>query len=165
MPSTLLELSTMEMAEDQGLEAYAVKWRARAAKHVPPISEAQQIQLFHSTLKGAYYLHLLAHTSLFSNLIDAGKKLDIGVKLGTIEGPAEKKEGESSKKPFLFHRRTRPLLYRRRYPYRFRHLFTQLLRRWSSQHRALTLLLTHPSLSHSKLHNPTPAFLTQLYLL
>ncbi|XP_031375657.1 uncharacterized protein LOC116190138 [Punica granatum] len=97
-PPTLLELSTMEMAEDQGFEAYAVKWRARAAKHVPPISEAQQIQLFHSTLKGAYYLHLLAHTSSFSNLIDAGKKLDIGVKLGKIEGPAEKKEGESSKK-------------------------------------------------------------------
>ncbi|XP_031405692.1 uncharacterized protein LOC116214426 [Punica granatum] len=46
----------------------------------------------------AYYLHLLAHTSSFSNLIDAGKKLDIGVKLGKIEGPAEKKEGESSKK-------------------------------------------------------------------
>ncbi|XP_031390416.1 uncharacterized protein LOC116202920 [Punica granatum] len=88
----------MEMAEDQGFEAYEVKWRARAAKHVPPISEAQQIQLFHSTLKGAYYLHLLAHTSSFSNLIDAGKRLDIGVKLGKIEGPAEKKEGESSKK-------------------------------------------------------------------
>ncbi|PKI72762.1 hypothetical protein CRG98_006847 [Punica granatum] len=32
-PSTLLELSTMEMAEDQGFEAYAVKWRAREAKH------------------------------------------------------------------------------------------------------------------------------------
>ncbi|XP_031402658.1 uncharacterized protein LOC116212231 [Punica granatum] len=97
-PPTLLELSTMEMTEDQGFEAYAVKWRARAAKHVPPISEAQQIQLFHSTLKGAYYLHLLAHTSSFSNLIDAGKKLDIGIKLGKIEGPVEKKEGESSKR-------------------------------------------------------------------
>ncbi|XP_031387252.1 uncharacterized protein LOC116200557 [Punica granatum] len=97
-PPTMLELSTMEMAEDQGFEAYAVKWRARAAKHVPPISEAQQIQLFHSTLRGAYYLHLLAHTSSFSNLIDAGRKLDIGVKLGKIEGPAEKKERESSKK-------------------------------------------------------------------
>ncbi|PKI72161.1 hypothetical protein CRG98_007430 [Punica granatum] len=97
-PPTLLELSTMEMTEDQGFEAYAVKWRARAAKHAPPIGEAQQIQLFHSTLKGAYYLHLLAHTSSFSNLIDAGKKLDIGVKLGKIEGPAEKKEGKSSKR-------------------------------------------------------------------
>ncbi|PKI49583.1 hypothetical protein CRG98_030039, partial [Punica granatum] len=75
-----------------------LKWRARAAKHVPPISEAQVIQLFHSTLKGAYYFHLLAHTSLFSNLIDAGKKLDIGVKLGKIEGPAEKKEGKSANK-------------------------------------------------------------------
>ncbi|PKI79382.1 hypothetical protein CRG98_000228 [Punica granatum] len=30
---TLLELSTMEMTEDQGFEAYVVKWRARAAKH------------------------------------------------------------------------------------------------------------------------------------
>ncbi|PKI49574.1 hypothetical protein CRG98_030030 [Punica granatum] len=38
-PSTLLELSTMEMTEDQGFEAYAVKWRARAAKHVPPITQ------------------------------------------------------------------------------------------------------------------------------
>ncbi|PKI73461.1 hypothetical protein CRG98_006148 [Punica granatum] len=97
-PPTLLELSTMEITEDQGFEAHAVKWRARAAKHVPPISEAQQIQLFHSTLKGAYYLHMLAHTSSFSNLIDAGKKLDIGVKLDKIKGPAEKKEGESAKK-------------------------------------------------------------------
>ncbi|PKI35369.1 hypothetical protein CRG98_044246 [Punica granatum] len=96
-PPTLLELSTMEMTNDQGFEAYVVKWRARAAKHVPPISEAHQIQLFHSTLKGAYYLHLLAYTSSFSNLIDARKKLDIGVKLGKIEGPTEKKEGESSK--------------------------------------------------------------------
>ncbi|PKI61416.1 hypothetical protein CRG98_018190 [Punica granatum] len=47
---------------------------------------------------GAYYLHLLAHTSSFSNLIDAGKKLDMGVKLSKIEGPAENKEGESLKK-------------------------------------------------------------------
>ncbi|PKI46997.1 hypothetical protein CRG98_032622 [Punica granatum] len=95
-PPTLLELSTIEMAEDQGFEAYAVKWRARAAKHVPPISEAQQIQLFHSTLTGAYYLHLLAHTSSFSSLIDVGKKLDMGIKLGKIEGPTGK-EGQSSK--------------------------------------------------------------------
>ncbi|PKI30938.1 hypothetical protein CRG98_048671, partial [Punica granatum] len=36
-PPTLLELSTMETTGDQGFEAYAVKWRARAAKHIPPI--------------------------------------------------------------------------------------------------------------------------------
>ncbi|PKI70072.1 hypothetical protein CRG98_009535 [Punica granatum] len=79
-----------------GFEAYAVKWRARAAKHVPPISEAQQILLFHSTLTGAYYLHLLAHTSSFSSLIDARKKLDMGIKLGKIEGPTGR-EGQSLK--------------------------------------------------------------------
>ncbi|PKI60294.1 hypothetical protein CRG98_019349 [Punica granatum] len=86
-PPTLLELSSKEMTEGQSFEAYAAKWRALATKHVPPISEAQQIQLFHSILRGAYYLHLLAHTSEFSSLIDAEKKLDLGIKLGKIEGP------------------------------------------------------------------------------
>ncbi|XP_031374128.1 uncharacterized protein LOC116188798 [Punica granatum] len=56
------------------------------------------LELSTMEMTGAYYLHLLAHTSSFSNLIDAGKKLDIGIKLGKIEGPAEKKEGESSKR-------------------------------------------------------------------
>ncbi|PKI56472.1 hypothetical protein CRG98_023110 [Punica granatum] len=78
-------------------EEYATKWRAQAAKHIPPISEVQQIQLFYSTLRGVYYSHLLAHTSSFSNLIEAGKKLDLGIKLGRMEGPTSKGE-ESSKK-------------------------------------------------------------------
>ncbi|PKI50066.1 hypothetical protein CRG98_029542 [Punica granatum] len=51
-PPTLLELSTKEMARGQKFEEYAAKWRAQAAKHIPPISEAQQIQLFHFTLRG-----------------------------------------------------------------------------------------------------------------
>ncbi|PKI64961.1 hypothetical protein CRG98_014655 [Punica granatum] len=41
-PPTLLELSTKEMARGQRFEEYAAKWRAQAAKHIPPISEAQQ---------------------------------------------------------------------------------------------------------------------------
>ncbi|PKI59764.1 hypothetical protein CRG98_019838 [Punica granatum] len=94
-PPTLLELSTKEMVRGQRFEEYAAKWHAQAAKHIPPISEAQQIQLFHSTLKGVYYSHLLAHTSSFSDLIEAGKKL--GIKLGRMEDPTNK-EGESSKK-------------------------------------------------------------------
>ncbi|PKI37319.1 hypothetical protein CRG98_042292 [Punica granatum] len=104
-PPTLLELSTKEMAQGQRFEEYATKWRAQAAKHIPPISEAQQIQLFHSTLRGVYYSHLLAHTSSFSDLIEAGKKLDLGIKLGRMEGPAK-----------LLHRRNRTLLRRDRRP-------------------------------------------------
>ncbi|PKI61036.1 hypothetical protein CRG98_018598 [Punica granatum] len=106
---------TMEMADDQSFEAYAVKWRARAAKHVPPISEAQQIQLFHSTLTGAYYLHLLAHTSSFSSLIDAGKKLDIGIKLGKIEGPTGKERQDASVNAVSLGRQT-PMPYQQQYP-------------------------------------------------
>ncbi|PKI51576.1 hypothetical protein CRG98_028038, partial [Punica granatum] len=69
-PPTLLELSTKEMEQGQRFEEYATKWRAQAAKHISPISEMQQIQLFQSTLKGVYYSHLLAHTSSFSDLIE-----------------------------------------------------------------------------------------------
>ncbi|PKI65801.1 hypothetical protein CRG98_013806 [Punica granatum] len=47
--------------------------------------------------KGVYYSHLLAHTSSFFDLIEAEKKLDLGIKLGRMEGPASKGE-ESSKK-------------------------------------------------------------------
>ncbi|PKI40342.1 hypothetical protein CRG98_039271 [Punica granatum] len=97
-PTTLLDLSMTEMKEGQAFEAYAMEWRGRAAKHIPPIIERQQVQLFHSTLRGAYYSHLLAHTSSFSDLIEARKKLDMGVKLGRIEGPSKKKDGETSKK-------------------------------------------------------------------
>ncbi|PKI67593.1 hypothetical protein CRG98_012016 [Punica granatum] len=98
-PPTLLELSTKEMAQGQRFEEYATKWHAQAAKHISPISEVQQIQLFHSTLRGVYYSHLLAHTSLFSDLIEAGKKLDLGIKLGTMEGPTGKGEESSKKVP------------------------------------------------------------------
>ncbi|PKI39488.1 hypothetical protein CRG98_040121, partial [Punica granatum] len=96
-PPTLLELSTKEMARGQKFEEYAAKWRAQAAKHIPSISEAQQIQLFHSTLRGVYYSHLSAYTSSFSDLIEAGKELDLGIKLGRMEDPTNKGD-ESSKK-------------------------------------------------------------------
>ncbi|PKI44914.1 hypothetical protein CRG98_034696 [Punica granatum] len=87
------------MARGQRFEKYAAKWRAQAAKHIPPISEAQQVQLFHSTLRGVYYSHLLAHTSSFSDLIEAGKKLDLGIKLGRMEDPTNKGEESSKKVP------------------------------------------------------------------
>ncbi|PKI32695.1 hypothetical protein CRG98_046912 [Punica granatum] len=80
-------------------EEYAAKWRAQVAKHIPPINEAQQVQLFHSTLRGIYYSHLLAHTSSFSDLIEAGKKIDLGIKLGRMEGPDDKREEPSRKAP------------------------------------------------------------------
>ncbi|XP_031393571.1 uncharacterized protein LOC116205196 [Punica granatum] len=93
-----LELSVMEMQEEQAFEDYATQWRAEAAKHRPPIDEAEQIQIFHGTLKGAYYLHLLGHMSSFNAMIKAGKKVSIGIKLGRIDHSVRKGEGESSKK-------------------------------------------------------------------
>ncbi|PKI34203.1 hypothetical protein CRG98_045406 [Punica granatum] len=56
-PPTLLDLSMTEMKEGQAFEAYATEWRGRAAKHIPPITEQQQVQLFHFTLRGAPWIH------------------------------------------------------------------------------------------------------------
>ncbi|PKI36567.1 hypothetical protein CRG98_043042, partial [Punica granatum] len=115
---TLLELSTKEMARGQRFEEYAAKWRAQAAKHIPPISEEQQIQLFHSTLRGVYYSHLSAHTSSFSDLIEAGKKLDLGIKLRRMEDPTNKGEESSKKAPAALSRSTiRPHRSHRRRPH------------------------------------------------
>ncbi|PKI75095.1 hypothetical protein CRG98_004569 [Punica granatum] len=68
------------------------------AETPPTLLDLSMTELFHSTLRGAYYSHLLAHTSSFSDIIEAGKKLDMGVKLGRMEGPSRKKDGETSKK-------------------------------------------------------------------
>ncbi|PKI51785.1 hypothetical protein CRG98_027833 [Punica granatum] len=54
--------------------------------------------MFHGTLKGAYYSHLMGHKSSFSEVIMAGKQVGLGIKLGRIEGPTKKKEKESSRK-------------------------------------------------------------------
>ncbi|PKI74787.1 hypothetical protein CRG98_004805 [Punica granatum] len=54
--------------------------------------------MFHGTLKGAYYFHLMGHKSSFSEMIMTGKQVDLGIKLGRIEGPTKKGEGESSRK-------------------------------------------------------------------
>ncbi|PKI41982.1 hypothetical protein CRG98_037600 [Punica granatum] len=97
-PLTLLDLSMMEMRESQTFEAYATEWKGKAVKHFLPITERQQVQLFYSTLRGAHYSHLLVHTSSFSDLIEAGKKLDMGVKLGRIDDLSRKKDGKASKK-------------------------------------------------------------------
>ncbi|PKI72452.1 hypothetical protein CRG98_007152 [Punica granatum] len=50
---------------------------------------------------GVYYSHLLAHTSSFSDLIEAGKKLDLGIKLDRMEGPTGKGEESSKKVPAM----------------------------------------------------------------
>ncbi|PKI61223.1 hypothetical protein CRG98_018371 [Punica granatum] len=54
--------------------------------------------MFHGTLKGVYYSHLIGHKSTFSEMIMAGKKVDLGIKLGRLEGSTKKGEGESSRR-------------------------------------------------------------------
>ncbi|PKI42783.1 hypothetical protein CRG98_036829 [Punica granatum] len=49
-------------------------------------------------VKGAYYSHLMGHKSTFSEMIMAGKQVDLGIKLGRLEGLTKKGEGELSRK-------------------------------------------------------------------
>ncbi|PKI53103.1 hypothetical protein CRG98_026508 [Punica granatum] len=95
---SFLELSTMEMADGQKFEEYATNWRSEAAKHYYPICETQQIQIFHGTLKGAYYSHLMGYKSTFSEIIMAGKQVDLGIKLRRLKGPTKGRGEEFSKR-------------------------------------------------------------------
>ncbi|PKI65834.1 hypothetical protein CRG98_013788 [Punica granatum] len=97
-PPSFLELSTMEMAKGHKFEEYAMNWRSEAVKHYPPICEAQQIHMFHGTLKGAYYSHLMGYKSTFSKIIMAGKQVDLDIKLGRLEGPTKGRGEEFSKR-------------------------------------------------------------------
>ncbi|PKI40456.1 hypothetical protein CRG98_039160 [Punica granatum] len=97
-PPSFFELSTMEMAEGHKFEDYAMNCRLEAAKHFPLICEAQQIQMFQGTLKGAYYSHLLGHKSTFSEMIMVEKQVDLSIKLGRLEGPTKGRGEETSKK-------------------------------------------------------------------
>ncbi|PKI65574.1 hypothetical protein CRG98_014074 [Punica granatum] len=49
--------------------------------------------------QGVYYSHLLVHTSSFSDLIEAGKKLNLGIKPAGWRAPTSKKEDSSKKAP------------------------------------------------------------------
>ncbi|PKI69661.1 hypothetical protein CRG98_009932 [Punica granatum] len=72
-PPTILDLSMMEIKEERTFEAYAADWQGKAAKHIPQL--------------------------LSDNKVDQSwEKFDMGIKLGRIEGLANKKEGEASKK-------------------------------------------------------------------
>ncbi|PKI59203.1 hypothetical protein CRG98_020404, partial [Punica granatum] len=55
--------------------------------------------MFHGTLKGAYYSHLMGHMSTFSKIIMAGKQVDLDIKLGRLEGPTREGERSSRRRP------------------------------------------------------------------
>ncbi|PKI77697.1 hypothetical protein CRG98_001927 [Punica granatum] len=56
------------------------------------------IQMFHGMINGAYYSHFMGHKATFSEMIMAGKQVDLGIKLGRIEVLIKRKEGESPRK-------------------------------------------------------------------
>ncbi|PKI53811.1 hypothetical protein CRG98_025817 [Punica granatum] len=97
-PQSFLELSTMEMAEDQKFEKYAIDWRSEVAKHFPPFARRNRYRCSTEHSKGAYYSHLMGHKSSFSEMIMAGKQIDLGIKLGRLNGQTKKVEGEYLRK-------------------------------------------------------------------
>ncbi len=80
------------------------QWREIALMCHLPLEEAEAVPIFISTLKGAYYSHLLSHVSYsFSDLVHAGEMVERGLCLGKIQNSmksvqAEKKRAFSSKK-------------------------------------------------------------------
>ncbi|PKI61618.1 hypothetical protein CRG98_017993 [Punica granatum] len=90
MEETIKALQVKETRLDMGCG----DWSLFPGTRLPPKFKIHEF----TTYEGVYYSHLLAHSSSFSNLIEVGKKLDMGIKLCKIEGPVGRTEGESSKK-------------------------------------------------------------------
>ncbi len=80
-----MDLHNIEMSEGQSLRGYMKQWRDITANVHPPLAETKAVPIFISTLKGAYYTHLLSHVSYsFSYLVHAREMVELEIHLGKI---------------------------------------------------------------------------------
>ncbi len=71
----------MEMREGQSFRAYMKALREKAADVSPQILDNKAVQIFISTLKGAYYSHLLTHVNnRFSEVMRASEMVEDEIK-------------------------------------------------------------------------------------
>ena len=125
------QLQSLTQGTNESFKEYAQKWRELAARVQPPMLEKEMIDMFMSTLQGAFYDRMVGSTSAgFSDLVMAGERIEAGSKMGKIQstsssssssgaikkpfgGYVKKKEGEASA---VYVQRSRPQYPQPRYP-------------------------------------------------
>lgn len=87
---------------NESFKEYAQKWRELAARVQPPMLEREIVDMFMSTLQGPYYDRMLGSTSVgFSELVMAGERIEVGLKMGKIQPTSPRSSSSGAvKKPF-----------------------------------------------------------------
>ncbi|XP_050890644.1 uncharacterized protein LOC127096065 [Lathyrus oleraceus] len=86
MASNMTQLQSLTQGQNEPFKEYAQKWRELAARVQPPLMERELVNMFMGTLQGPYYDRMVGSTSTgFSELVMAGERIEVGLKMGKIQ--------------------------------------------------------------------------------
>ena len=83
------DLQALSKKNDESFKAYAQRWRELAAQIEPPLSDKETVSLFINSLTGPYYDKMIGNTTtLFSDIITIGERVEQGLKSGKLAKPS-----------------------------------------------------------------------------
>ena len=94
-------MQNLSYGPKDSFKEYAQKWRELAARVQPPLMERELVDMFMSTLQGPFYDHMIGSASAgFVDLVMAGERIEVGLKLRKIQINGSSGSSGGGKKPF-----------------------------------------------------------------
>lgn len=95
------QLQNLTQGNSESFKEYAQRWRKLAARVQPALMEREPVNLFMGTLQGVYYDSVVGCTTAgFPDLVTAGERVEVDIKLGKIQVPSSGSSSDKGKKPF-----------------------------------------------------------------
>lgn len=95
------QLQNLTQGNNESFKEYAQRWCELAALVQPALMERELVDLFMGTLQGVHYDRLVGCTTVgFPNLVTAGERVEVGIKLGKIQVPSSGSSSDKGKSPF-----------------------------------------------------------------
>ncbi|KAJ9183254.1 hypothetical protein P3X46_007138 [Hevea brasiliensis] len=109
---TRRDFQNLVQRDRESFKEYAQRWREKAAKVYPPVTDNELCSLFIETLKAPYFNLMIGNTSnSFSDIIQAGERIEANLRMGRLqeltENPAKKTASFGKKKEGDVHSITR----------------------------------------------------------
>ncbi|XP_050897211.1 uncharacterized protein LOC127104037 [Lathyrus oleraceus] len=106
------QLQSLTQGPNESFKEYAQKWHELATRVQPPLMERELVDMFMGTLQGSYYDRMVGSTSTnFSELVMAGERIEVGLKMGKIQlANAGNSTSGTVKKPFSGHPKKKEVL-------------------------------------------------------
>ncbi|XP_050909007.1 uncharacterized protein LOC127122764 [Lathyrus oleraceus] len=99
------QMESLTQGLNESFKEYTHKWRELATRVQPSMMERELVDMFMGTQEGMYYDRMGGSTSVgFSELVMAGERIEVGLKLGKIQSANTGSSAcRSGKKPFNGH--------------------------------------------------------------